>query len=77
VEGTSGSGKSATVREALEKVMFRNQVIPTVDWKKKKEDILASHSLFANLEDVDPGFALEIAKKQKQRFYRRLAVSRF
>jgi transitional endoplasmic reticulum ATPase len=73
VEGTSGSGKSATVREALEKVVFRNQVIPAVDVKKKKEDILARHSLFATLEDVDPGFALEIARKQKQRFYRRLA----
>jgi len=31
IEGTSGSGKSATVREALEKVIFRNQVIPAVD----------------------------------------------
>ncbi|MEE4364796.1 MAG: AAA family ATPase [Desulfotignum sp.] len=73
IEGTSGSGKSATVREALEKVIFRNQVIPAVDWKQKKNEILARHSLFTNLEDVDPEFAVKIAAKKKQNFYRRLA----
>ncbi len=73
VEGTSGSGKSATVREALEKVVFKNEVIPMVDWRKKKEEILAKHSLFTNLEDVDPEFAMKIAKKRKQSFYSRLA----
>ncbi len=73
VEGTSGSGKSATVREALETVVFRNQVIPTVDWRQKKEEILANHSLFAALEDVDPDFAMKIARKKKLDFYRRLS----
>ncbi len=73
VEGSSGSGKSATVREALETVIFRNQVIPTVDWKQKKKEIMASHSLFTNLEDVDPQFAVKIAAKKKQNFYRWLA----
>ena len=37
LEGTSGSGKSATVREALEKVVFRNEVIPMVDLRKRKK----------------------------------------
>jgi energy-coupling factor transporter ATP-binding protein EcfA2 len=73
IEGTSGSGKSATVREALEKVMFRNEVIPMIDWKKKKEEILANHSLFTSLEEVDPEFAMKIARKRKQFFYNRLA----
>ena len=73
VEGTSGSGKSATVREALEKVVFKNEVIPMVDWRKKKEEILARHSLFESLEDVDPDFAMKLAKKRKQAFYSRLA----
>jgi len=73
IEGTSGSGKSATVREALEKVVFRNEVIPMVDWKKKKEEILAKHSLFTSLEEVDPEFAIKIARKKKQAFYSRLA----
>ncbi len=74
VEGSSGSGKSATVREALETVVFRNEVIPTVDWKKKKEEILANHSLFASLEEVDPEFAMKIARKRKLAFYQRLAT---
>ncbi|HCY88253.1 MAG TPA: AAA family ATPase [Desulfobacteraceae bacterium] len=74
VEGSSGSGKSATVREALEKIVFRNQVVPTVDWRRKKEEILADHSLFATLEDVDPEFAMKIARKKKLDFYRRLAA---
>ncbi len=74
VEGASGSGKSATVREALETVVFRNEVIPTVDWKKKKGEILADHSLFASLEDVDPDFAIKIARKKKLAFYQRLAA---
>ncbi|MCP3941772.1 MAG: AAA family ATPase [Desulfobacteraceae bacterium] len=73
IEGTSGSGKSATVREALEKVVFRNEVIPAVDWKIKKEEILAKHSLFATLEDIDPDFAMKIARKKKLAFYRWLA----
>ncbi len=74
VEGSSGSGKSATVREALETVVFRNEVIPIVDWRRKKEEILADHSLFASLEDVDPEFAMKIARKRKLDFYRRLAA---
>ncbi len=73
IEGTSGSGKSATVRETLEKVIFRNEVIPEVDWSKKKEELLAGHSLFTSLEDVDPQFAMKIANKKKQDFYHRLA----
>ncbi len=73
IEGTSGSGKSATVREALEKVVFRNEVISMVDLSKKKEEILANHNLFTSLEDVDPEFAMKIARKRKQAFYSRLA----
>ncbi|WP_321495325.1 AAA family ATPase [uncultured Desulfobacter sp.] len=73
IEGTSGSGKSATAREALEKVVFRNEVIPTVDWRKKRDEILGGYSLFTQLEDVDPEFAMQIAKKKKTDFYRRLA----
>jgi energy-coupling factor transporter ATP-binding protein EcfA2 len=73
VEGSSGSGKSATVVEALEKVVFRNEVIPTIDWRKKRNEILAKESLFTNIEDVDPEFAMRIAEKKKQYFYRRLS----
>ncbi|MCK5311127.1 MAG: AAA family ATPase, partial [Desulfobacteraceae bacterium] len=73
VEGSSGSGKSATVIEALEKVVFKNEVLPIVDWRKKRNEILAKESLFTNIEDVDPEYAMEIAQKKKQAFFRRLA----
>ena len=73
IEGTSGSGKSATVRETLEKVVFRNQVIAAADWRVKQAEILAPHSLFTTIEEVDPEFALKIATKKKQTFYRRLS----
>ena len=73
IEGTSGSGKSATAKEALEKVVFRNEVIPMVDWRKKRNEILGGYSLFTQLEDVDPEFAMQIAKKKKTDFYLRLA----
>ena len=73
VEGASGSGKSATVREALEKVVFKNEVVPAVDWRRKKEKLLARHSILTPLEEVDPDFALEVARKKRLAFYRRLA----
>ncbi len=73
VEGASGSGKSATVREALEKVVFKNEVVPAVDWRQKKEKLLARYSIFTPLEEVDPEFALEVARKKRLVFYRRLA----
>jgi hypothetical protein len=74
VEGASGSGKSATVKEAVEEVIFRNEVVPTIDWKMKKKEILADKSLFTNLEDVDPEFAVELARRKKRAFYRRLST---
>ena len=73
IEGSSGSGKSATAREALEKVVFRNEVVPTVDYRKKRDEILGEYGLLTHLEDVDPEFAMQIAKKKKTDFYRRLA----
>lgn len=74
IEGTSGSGKSATAREALEKVVFQNEVIPTVDWKRKKNEIMARESLFTHLAEVDPEFAMMLARKRKQAFYRKLSA---
>ncbi|MFH1155624.1 MAG: AAA family ATPase [Pseudomonadota bacterium] len=74
VEGSSGSGKSATVQETIEKVIFKKQVIPTIDWRKKRQEIMSRESLFTTLEEVDPEFAMELALRRKQAFYRRLAT---
>ncbi|ACN14004.1 conserved hypothetical protein [Desulforapulum autotrophicum HRM2] len=73
VEGSSGSGKSATVQETIEKVIFRNRVIPTIDWRKKRNEIMAREGLFTSLEAVDPDFAMEIALGRKRAFYNTLS----
>ena len=73
VEGSSGSGKTATVQESLDKVIFRDEVIPTIDWRVKRDEILAREGLFTSLEEVDPEFAMALAMRKVRRFYRRLS----
>ena len=73
VEGASGSGKTATVHEALDKIIFRDEVVPSIDWRVKRDEILARHGIFTSLEQVDPEFAMAIAMRRVRRFYRRLS----
>ncbi|MBI9090185.1 MAG: AAA family ATPase [Desulfobacterium sp.] len=73
VEGASGSGKSATVQETIEKVIFRNEVIPTIDWRRKRNEIMAREGIFTSLEEVNPDFAMEIALGRRRSFYNALA----
>ncbi len=73
VEGSSGSGKTATVQETIEKIIFRKEIVPTIDWHKKKQEIMAKESPFTSIEEVDPEFAMELHLKKKREFYRRLA----
>jgi hypothetical protein len=73
VEGASGSGKSATVQETMEKVIFRDEVIPTIDWRKKRNEIMAREGIFTSLEEVNPDFAMEIAIGHRRAFYNALA----
>ena len=73
VEGASGSGKTATVQESLDKIIFRDEVIPTIDWRVKRDEIMARHGLFTSLEQVDPEFAMALAMRRVRRFYRRLS----
>ncbi len=73
VEGASGSGKSATVQETIEKIIFRNEVIPTIDWRRKRNEIMAREGIFTSLEEVDPDFAMEIALGRRRSYYNALA----
>ena len=73
VIGPSGSGKSATVTQAVEEVIFRNEVRPEVDLKQKKEERLADEPFWKTLEAVDPTLAYEIARRRKLRLYKTLA----
>lgn len=74
IVGPSGSGKTSTVTEAIEKVIFSNQVLPEVDLMRKKEETLADLPFWKSLEDVDPQLAMEIDRHRQLKFYRALAA---
>ncbi len=80
LSGTSGSGKTATAIEAIEKIIFSAEVKPEVDLGQKKAKILASVPFWQSLEDIDPELASEIIRRKKLRWYNllsRLPVIRF
>lgn len=67
--GTSGSGKTATAIEAIEKVIFSKEVLPEVDLDQKKSKVMASLPVWKSLDDVDPELALEIHRRKRLRRY--------
>lgn len=69
VVGPSGSGKSSTVTEAIEKVVFSNQVLPEIDLNLKKEDLLSEQPFWKSLEEVDPDLASQIESRKRLKFY--------
>jgi transitional endoplasmic reticulum ATPase len=71
--GPSGSGKTSTVSHAIERVIFANEVIPEIDYHQKKEELLASEPFWKTLEEIDPTLAMEISRRKRIRFYKRLA----
>jgi SpoVK/Ycf46/Vps4 family AAA+-type ATPase len=73
IVGPSGSGKTATTSQAIEQVIFRSEVMPEVDLKQKKEALLAGEHFWKSIEEIDPTLALEIARRRKLRFYKKLS----
>ncbi len=73
VVGPSGSGKTSTVAEAIEKVIFRGEVLPVLDLEQKKEALLAQEPFWKSIEEIDPTLAAEIAHQKRLRFYKRLS----
>ncbi|MFC1523218.1 AAA family ATPase [Thermodesulfobacteriota bacterium] len=71
--GTSGSGKSATAGEVIEKVIFANEVQAEVDLTQKKESILAKVPFWRSLDDVSPVLAQAINRRKKIRYYKFLS----
>ena len=63
--GSSGSGKSATLTQALEETIFSTEVRPTIDLKAKKEEVLKEQPIWKSLEEVDPELAAEIERRRK------------
>ncbi len=72
ITGPSGSGKSATVERVIEDVIFANAVLPEVDLKQKKEEILADQPFWKTIEEIDPTLSFEITRRNHTRFYQGL-----
>lgn len=73
VVGPSGSGKTSTVSEAVERVIFGNEVLPEIDLKQKKEELLAEEPVWKTIEEIDPTLSMEIARRKKIHQYERLS----
>jgi transitional endoplasmic reticulum ATPase len=73
IVGPSGSGKTATVNQAIENVIFGNRVLPEIDLKLKKEELLASEPFWKSIEDIDPTLAMEIERRKKVKYYKLLS----
>jgi len=73
LSGTSGSGKSATAMEAIEKIIFSAEVKPEVDLRHKKAKIMASMPFWHSIEDIDPELAAEIERRKRLRRYNLLS----
>jgi len=71
--GPSGSGKTSTVNQAVEQIIFGNEVLPEIDLKRKKEEVLAGEPFWKTIEEIDPTLAIEISRRKKVRFYKRLS----
>lgn len=70
--GPSGSGKTSTVAEAIERVIFGDQVLPEIDLRQKKEELLANEPIWKSVEEIDPTLAMEITRTKRLKFYKRL-----
>ncbi|MFH1981061.1 MAG: AAA family ATPase [Pseudomonadota bacterium] len=73
VTGPSGSGKTATTTEAVEKVIFDNDVLPEIDLIQKKEALMAGEPFWKTLEEVAPDLAMEIERRKRLKFYKQLS----
>jgi transitional endoplasmic reticulum ATPase len=71
--GPSGSGKTSTVNQAIEQIIFGNDVLPEIDLKRKKEEVLAGEPFWKTIEEIDPTLAIEISRRKKVRLYKRLS----
>lgn len=80
VIGNSGSGKSATVKQAIEEAFFSSEVKPVVDLNAKREEVMANQPIWRSLIEVDPALAIRIEQRRKRarlRFYSRIPIIRY
>ncbi len=80
VIGNSGSGKSATVKQAIEEAFFSSDVKPVVDLSAKREEVMADQPVWRSLTEVDMELALRIERRSKRdrlRFFSRVPIIRY
>ncbi len=80
VIGSSGSGKSATIKQAIEETFFSSEVKPVVDLKAKKDEVMANQPFWRSLAEVDPELAIRIEQRRRRtklRIYSRLPIVRY
>ena len=80
VIGNSGSGKSATVKQAIEEAFFSSEVKPVVDLSAKREEVMADQPIWRSLTEVDPELAVRIERRRKRarlRFFSRVPLIRY
>lgn len=80
VIGNSGSGKSATIKQAIEETFFASEVKPVVNLRTKRDEVMANQPFWRSLADVDPELAIRIEhrrKRAKLRIFSRLPIIRY
>ena len=80
VIGSSGSGKSATVKQAVEQAVFANEVHPNIDLLAKREEVMANQPFWRTLADVDLELAVRIERRrrvERLRFWARMPVFKY
>jgi transitional endoplasmic reticulum ATPase len=73
VVGPSGSGKTSTITHAIDRVIFANEILPEIDLKHKKEELLAEEPFWKTIDQIDPTLSSEITRHKKLKFYKRLS----
>ncbi|UCH20940.1 MAG: AAA family ATPase [Deltaproteobacteria bacterium] len=73
IVGPSGSGKTSTVTHAVERVIFSNEILPEIDLRQKREELLADEPVWKTIEEIDPTLSMEIARRKKVKFYKWLS----
>ena len=71
--GRSGSGKTSTVSGAVERVVFGNEVLPEIDLKQKKEELMSGEPFWKTIDEIDPTLSMEIDRRKRVKFYKRLS----
>lgn len=66
VIGNSGSGKSATIKQAIEETFFASEVKPVVDLRTKRDELMANQPFWRSLAEVDPELAIRIERRRKR-----------